>query len=289
MAVEMKKPAKLRFPWPPTDADYAKEVLLQDNWGTLAALAGRTDPWDIIRFNFDTTDPHEVNWYLSNWVGCNVASADGKNWRFGTTQIGKKLLIYIPRPGWYPTGTSPDSAAVQAVMKILHSVQCMKIGFDLDGMRILPGELGVVVNNLIINNLGVRVVPQLRSSVQYRAFPRDGLPADIFAVRAAEFPTLLAQSLLVHEAVHALDDIQKRLTPRAKREAKAFIAQLLFIRYMRGPYNYRHPIYKAAEEIAFCLRVNRPVNGDDLVKLYAAIQAAPPDQFGTGVAAFDGV
>ncbi len=227
MPVEMKKPAKLRYPWPPLDADFAREVSLQDNWASLTAQASRSDPWDIIKFNFDTTDPREVNWYLANWVGCTVVSADGKNLRFGTTQIGKKLVIYIPRPGWYP-GSSPDSGAVQAVLSIIHSQQAYKIAFNLDGMAIARSEFEVVFNNIIGKNLGARVVPQLPVTVQYRAFPRDGLPADIFALRAPSFPTLLAQSLLIHEATHALDDIQKRNASRNKREAKAFIAQLLF-------------------------------------------------------------
>ena len=288
MPVEMKKPAKLRYPWPPLDADFAREVSLQDNWATLAASAGRSDPWDIIKFNFDTTDPHEVNWYLANWVGCTVVSVDGKNLRFGTTQIGKKLLIYIPRPGWYP-GLSPDSDAVKAVVGILHSQQAYKIGFNLDGMAIAPSELQVVVNNIISKNLGARVVPQLPVTVQYRAFPRDGLPADIFALRAPSFPTLLAQSLLIHEATHALDDIQKRNASRNKREAKAFIAQLLYVWHMKGTYTFTNPIYKAANKVAFRLGVKLPVLPEDLAALYAAIQAAPPDQFGTGVAGFDGV
>ena len=209
MPVNMKKPPKLRFPWPPLDADYVREVSLSDNWASLAAQSGRTDPWDIIQFNFATTDPHEVNWYLANWVGCTVVTADGKNLRFGTTQIGRKLQIYIPRPGWYP-GPSPDSAAVKAAMDTLFSNQALRIGFNLDGMVIQPQELQVVVNNIISKNLGVRVVPQLPATIQYRAFPQDGMPADIFAVREPSFPTLLAKSLIVHEAVHALDDIQKR-------------------------------------------------------------------------------
>ncbi len=288
MPVEMKKPAKLRYPWPPLDADFAREVSLQDNWASLTAQASRSDPWDIIKFNFDTTDPREVNWYLANWVGCTVVSADGKNLRFGTTQIGKKLVIYIPRPGWYP-GSSPDSAAVQAVLSVIHSQQAYKIAFNLDGMAIARSEFEVVFNNIIGKNLGARVVPQLPVTVQYRAFPRDGLPADIFALGAPSFPTLLAQSLLIHEATHALDDIQKRNASRNKREAKAFIAQLLYIRHMLGTYTFTNPVYKAANTVAYRLGVGFPVKPADLAALYSAIQAAPPDQFGTGVAGFDGV
>ena len=289
MPVQMKKPAKLRFPWPPPDADYEKQVSLQDNWSTLAAQCGRSDPWDIIKFNFDTTDPHEVNWYLANWVGCNVAAPDGKNWRFGTTVIGKKLVLYIPRPGWYPdSGPNPNSAAIKAVWEVLYSKQAYKIAFNLDGMIIKPQELTVVVNNLVSKNIGVRVDPHLPATVQYRGFPFGGLPADIFVVRQPSFPTVLSQSLLIHEAVHALDDIQKNRASRLKREAKAYLAQLLYILHMQGPSALANPVYMAAKKVAFSLAVHLPVKPENLAALYAAISASPPDQFGVGVAMFDG-
>jgi hypothetical protein len=289
MAVEMKKPDKLRYPWPPLDADYVREVRLEDSWATLAAECGRSDPWDIIRFNFATTNPREVNWYLANWVGCTVVSADGKNLRFGTTNIGKKLQIYIPRPGWYP-GTSPHSVGVKAIFDIVRSPAARRIGFTLDGMTIKAGELDLIANCFADDNFGVRIVPNLPVTAQYRAVASGGFPADIFAIRSPAFPTVLAQSLVVHEAVHALDDLQKRREPRIRREAKALIAQHMYIMDAgNGPQNFANPLYQAAKTVAFRLGVHLPVTPAQLAQLYAAIQSAPPDQFGSGVANFDGV
>ncbi len=289
MAVEFRKPNKLRYPWPPLDADSVREVKLTDSWATLAAECGRSDPWDIIQFNFATTNPREVNWYLANWVGCNVVAADGRNLRFGTTQIGRKLLIYMPRPGWYP-GPSPDGVAVKAIYDVIGSAAAIRIGFSIDGMTIKQGELELIVNNLINYNFGVRVVPNLPVTVQYRATPSGGFPADIFVMRSPSFPTVLAQSHVIHEAVHALDDLQRRRAQRAQREAKALIAQHMYIMNANnGPMNFASPLYQAAKEIAFRLSVRLQVDRAQLTRLYAAIHAAPPDQFGAGVANFDGV
>ena len=287
MPVEMKKPAKLRYPWPPLDADYRREVTLQDNWASLAAQVGRTDAWDIIQYNFDTKDPHEVNWYLANWVGCTVASADGKNLRFGTGAPGKQLFIYIPHPGWFP-GASPHDAAAGAVFKVLNSQQAYRIGFNLDGMTMQPREMEVVVNNLISRRVGVRLDPTLPCTARYRAFDADGQPGDVILVKQAVFGTILAESLLIHEAIHALDDIQGRRTTRIKREAKAYIAQLLYMRYRQGPSQIANPVYGAADAIAYSLGVHQPVKPEKVAKLYAAIQASPPDQFGEGVVQFNG-
>jgi hypothetical protein len=55
-----------------------------DNWWSIAQRYGYSDPWTIISYNFRTRDPREVNWYLREYVGCNVKTPDGKNWRFSS-------------------------------------------------------------------------------------------------------------------------------------------------------------------------------------------------------------
>jgi hypothetical protein len=56
-----------------------------EHWGSVAQRDGWSNPWDFIKYNFpDVTDPREVNWFLKNYVGCNVKK-DGKNYSFSNS------------------------------------------------------------------------------------------------------------------------------------------------------------------------------------------------------------
>lgn len=73
-----------------------------ENWQTLAARYG-LPAVDIIKMNFKTTDPYEINWYLREYVNCNTPTPDGYNWRFSTSarngpspRAGKIFVI----PNW---------------------------------------------------------------------------------------------------------------------------------------------------------------------------------------------
>ncbi len=63
-----------------------------DTWETVADQY-RMNVKDLIRFNFKTVNPDEVNWYLRRRVGCRVASGSGNNWTFRNADPG---MIYIP-------------------------------------------------------------------------------------------------------------------------------------------------------------------------------------------------
>src|SRR5262245_56547805 len=54
-----------------------------DNWGSVAE--GLMDARSLIEFNFMTTHPPHVNWYLHNYVGCTRVSPDGCNFSFAST------------------------------------------------------------------------------------------------------------------------------------------------------------------------------------------------------------
>ena len=58
------------------------------------AKASKISEAELTKFNFKTTNPAEINWYLRRNVGCTQTTRDGKNWIF-TTGI-KPGLIYIP-------------------------------------------------------------------------------------------------------------------------------------------------------------------------------------------------
>lgn len=77
---------------PPNSKAY--RVKDRDSWVSLANANG-LDPWELIEANFRTRSAAEVNWYLRNYVGCNVATQDGKNWMFSSS--AKPGVVYIPQ------------------------------------------------------------------------------------------------------------------------------------------------------------------------------------------------
>ncbi len=71
-----------------------------DTWETIAALY-HLDVKQLIKFNFHTTVPEEVNWYLRRRTGCKVPSPSGLNWRFSSPRNSNPSapfpgIIHIP-------------------------------------------------------------------------------------------------------------------------------------------------------------------------------------------------
>jgi hypothetical protein len=56
----------------------------------------------LIKANFSTLVPQEINWYLDHYVCCDKTTADGYNWRFSSTarkhrdKSPRAGIIYIP-------------------------------------------------------------------------------------------------------------------------------------------------------------------------------------------------
>lgn len=85
-------PVQGRGLWPPKNArPYV--VLDSDDWWKIAARE-HLDVWELIRFNFATKVPEEVNWYLRELVGCRQ-SKDGRNYAFAGADPTKRK-IYLP-------------------------------------------------------------------------------------------------------------------------------------------------------------------------------------------------
>jgi hypothetical protein len=72
---------------------YEYKVVDGDSWVKLAARLG-IDVQKLIYFNFRTNDPGEVNWYLREYTGCKVPTADRMNWTFSDSAWPGK--IYLP-------------------------------------------------------------------------------------------------------------------------------------------------------------------------------------------------
>ncbi|MGH7496144.1 MAG: flavin monoamine oxidase family protein [bacterium] len=100
-------------------------VTTGQSWVSIAKTLG-IDAWDLIDFNFPGMKllwqekpelaSRQVNWYLSEYVGCQIPTADKQNWAFtsGLTK-GKGLWkgghIFLPPPKPSPSAPAPPPCA----------------------------------------------------------------------------------------------------------------------------------------------------------------------------------
>lgn len=86
-------------PTPPLPRDYRPDNSIPvpvkdgDDWGKIAARY-HMDVKKLLIFNFNTTNPDHINYYLYANVGCRKPTPDGKNWMF--TSSAKPGVIYVP-------------------------------------------------------------------------------------------------------------------------------------------------------------------------------------------------
>lgn len=230
MAVIASPPKSGRTEWPPRDFQEKREVTLKDDWWSLAKQYGRKDAWDIIFFNFKTDVAAEVNWYLRENVGCTY-SKDGKNYSFGRKQLdGRKLFIYIPKPGWKrgdDPAPPPEELATGLVIRVLLTYLVSRISFRLGGITIHRGDIRKVAHYIHRNSIHVKLDPTLGDWARYH--PR-GKDRNTIVIRKPEAGPA-ARALIVHEAVHAVMDIRGlRGMGTAKSEALAYLAQAIYRR-----------------------------------------------------------
>ena len=71
-----------------------------DSWQTVAQKNG-IDEWQLVRFNYPNlpadkqSAARQVNWYLQEYVGCRLLTADRKNYRFSVSAISDLRLLAI--------------------------------------------------------------------------------------------------------------------------------------------------------------------------------------------------
>lgn len=112
----------------------------KDNWWTVASKDGWSDPWALIDFNFKTSDPEEVNWYLYHFVGCRV-TRDHKNFSFDTASPG---IIYTKK-NHYAVDPPKYSPAVPVNPKPLFTrgLTWFGAGVQISNMNVLTGQTTV--------------------------------------------------------------------------------------------------------------------------------------------------
>ena len=106
-----KRPPRLVPKGPPPGSRVPPHrVSDNESFDTLALKYGVTAK-DITLHNFGTSDPAELNWYLREYVGCRVATADKHNWRFSSTAAPG--IIYIPERA------APTNPALASAIRLI--------------------------------------------------------------------------------------------------------------------------------------------------------------------------
>lgn len=229
--------------WPPSGGT-PFEATPWDNWWTAADYCGRENVWDVIYFNFQTTDPAEVNWYLENLLGCTKMDKKKQNYGFGRKD-GAPIYIYLPDPGWKrdpgvvvpPKPVRPamdlgDLAAAQLALSVLGSVPISRINFHIGGYHIKPLDFRKVADRIRSGTFAVYSLPASSAAAKYDP------EANALHIRFGWHVTELAK--IVHEAVHAVFDLKKAHNIfSVDDEAAAYLAESIFAQAYVAPTRHR--------------------------------------------------
>jgi hypothetical protein len=227
MEPRLKHPAKLRTPWPPTDAKQSLTVTLTDDWWKLAKTFNRPqdDPWDIIYYNFETYDTEEVNWYLHERLGCRVKSPTQLNYRFGRAPGDiTPIVIYIPKDDYLPPGPHQKEAR-DVVLAVLRDSVASHMAFKVGAMELRVGDLTAVANAIDTGKITVIHRPLAGHMAYYQ--PKN--PYNRMLVGFDHLPGPNERALIVHEAVHASFDIRRVAQTMEQSELMGYVAQALYM------------------------------------------------------------
>ncbi|MCU0873258.1 MAG: hypothetical protein MUE50_13035 [Pirellulaceae bacterium] len=279
------RPAK----FPPPHGGEGHKVSTGDSFVSLAGRYGRSDPWDIIEFNFRTRDPREVNWYLEYYVGCTKPSPDGNNYRFDSSD--DPGIIYIPPRTWTP---SEDLALRRLVVGTLASPAINRLNVIHGGYQITGHSMAVVANKVIDGEIAV----VYDSSVGAGEAEYDsGTDAFHLGFRSAHTPT--RKALVVHEAVHAALDLKVAGVTIAESESLAYVVQSFYVREhtvdpeaerLTSENTLKDRVYELAWDMAGTLSKGRQPTSVEWLALDHAVRRHPTYKRTAGNnAGFDGV
>lgn len=198
----LMKPAPALAVWPPMPFRDAYRVGDKPgaNWQTVAAGFGVPSVWDLIFFNFRTTDPREVNFYLHRYVGC-WQSNDAKNFSFMGAEPG---IIFIPPFGWKRPTPDPLMSRVLGMLSAgvarfpyitYRNVHVSRASFETVGLAVRSGKIGIGYDPDRLDHVG--------AAAMYLDY------ANRFIFRDPFIDTIDNRGMVVHEATHAVLDMHR--------------------------------------------------------------------------------
>lgn len=197
--VALMKPAPALAVWPPMPFRDAYRVGDKPgaNWQTVAAGFGIPNVWDLIWFNFQTTDPKEINFYLHRYVGC-WQSRDAKNFSFMGAEPG---VIFIPPFGWKRPTPDPLMTRVLSMLSVsvahfpyitYKNVHISRSSFVHVDRAVRDGKIGIGYDPDRLDQ---------GAGAMYLDY------ANKFIFRDPFIDTIENRGIVVHEATHAVLDM----------------------------------------------------------------------------------
>lgn len=286
--LKSQPPKPVMFPPPAPDRQH--KVVTGDNWWNLASRYGRTDPWDIIEYNFGSRNPYEVNWYMEEYLGCSVPASDGENFRFDSSD--HPGIVYIPPGSWTP---SADLALRRVVTTALSDSVAARVYVHHAGRTISGTSLAAVANRVIDGQMGVVVDSTLASG---EAEYDSGTNVLHLGFRSANSTT--QKGLIVHEAVHAALDLKAVAGMTiAESESLAYVVQSYFVREhtpdpeaerLSSDDPLKDRVYELAWDMAATLSKGKQPASIEWLALDHAVRRHPKYRKTAGkIAAFDGI
>ncbi len=99
------------------DEDEGFDKYMYKNGENLVSIAATmSKPWreltwrELTKFNWGTSTPREVNYYLKNNTGCTTETEDSKNYRF--TEDDENPFVWVPKLEKLPSGLHRSPSAV---------------------------------------------------------------------------------------------------------------------------------------------------------------------------------
>lgn len=305
----MAKKAIVKYPknplakWPPTGG-IPHEVTPYDSWWKAAELCGRENVWDVIYFNFQTTDGAEVNYYMANLLGCTQLSKNKRDYSFGRKD-GLPITIYLPPPGWKmdpSVGVPPkpqradmglaDRLLAQLVLSVLGNPAIAWMNFHIGPYHINATDFRRVADRIRAGTFAVYQLPGDSEAAHYDP------DANALYIRFGWH--LTEQAKIVHEAVHAIFDLKKACNIfTLDDEAAAYLAESIYAQVAVRPSDRRQlvgadgeteAIFLAAYQLAMMAINGVEVIDADFDALRAAVAAHSKYKAGArDVAGYDGV
>jgi hypothetical protein len=285
--------------WPPPGGTQIEAWPYQNWWDLASAATPPRDVWDIILFNFDTINGREINYYMRTKLKCFKTKKG--NWMFGQ-EDGNPSILYMPPAGWKWTGIGQPQPPVRPAMSGLDYAVALNVIAVLRGpytakLKLRQGHYRIDGPDFI------RIADRVANGT-ISVFGTDANSGDArYAHEEQAFYlrrtfNAFDSAKIVHEAVHAIFDLEKKHNILTKEdEAMAYLAETAWIQDLMATdrrllfHDLAGEVFQRAHELWFNkYRVDPNLTYEDFKPLQDSI--ASSGHYGgvaNDVATYDGI
>ncbi len=268
------------FRKPPRPAKHRYSMSGKTRVWRMGVLQGKTA--DIILWGGDGTGrPLDVSLDFAGLGTITEGKATGKHERLFSikaTGMGKSQLSARNARGevWakleFNVLTDGDLKTARMVSASLTSTSVSKVRFQFAGHSITPQLFGTVRQLVNGGAIAVRSNPGLSSGGRYV------FGDNLFEFRFSNASGVKEKALIVHEAVHAIQDYQAKAMKTILAEAEAYLAQMIYARAnlsSKPNFGSRGRVFEVAWDIAGNVLDGKQPTDAEQARLRSAVRADP--------------